>query len=104
VRTYAVKWREPDGATFVGRLALDARDLHLDGRLAGVDGPSVQRRFGYDELSGLQIGSRTDRLDGRPAVVVDRAEGRYLVADAGIGALIVHELVDRIAELRDSAH
>jgi hypothetical protein len=100
--TYAVKWREPDGATFVGRLALGPRNLRLDGRLAGLDGPPVKRRFDYGELSRLRIGSSADRLDGRPSLVVDRAEGRYLVADAGIGAPIVRELVDRLAELRDA--
>lgn len=101
--TYAVKWREPDGATFVGRLALGPRNLRLDGRSAGGDGASVKRQFDYDELRGLQIGSRDDRLDGRPALVVDRADGRYLVADAGMGAPVVHELVHRLAELRLSA-
>lgn len=103
VTTYAVKWREPDGGTFVGRLVLGPRNLRLDGRTTGADGPSVKRQFDYDELRGLQIGSRTDRLDGRPAIVVDRADGRYLVADAGMGIPIVHELVERLAELRDSA-
>ena len=35
VTTYAVKWREPDGQTFVGRLALGPRALRLDGRRRG---------------------------------------------------------------------
>jgi hypothetical protein len=104
VTTYAVKWREPDGQTFVGRLALGARTLRLDGRRRGEEGPTVNRQIGYEELRGLRIGSRgSERLDGRTALVVERGDGCYLVSDAGIGAPIVHELVDRLADLRLAA-
>ena len=102
--TYAVKWREPDGQTFIGRLALGPRTLRLVGRTPGAGGPTVDRQIGYAELQGLRIGSHgADRLDGRPALVVDRANGPYLVADAGMGAPIVQELVDRLAHLRRAA-
>ena len=61
----------------------------------------MERRFGYEELRGLRIGSGgADRLDGRPALVVERADGPYLVADAGLGAPIVQELVERLSDLR----
>lgn len=102
--TYAVKWREPGGQTFVGRLALGPRTLRLVGRTPGAEGPTVDRQIGYAELQGLRIGSHgADRLDGRPALVVERADGPYLVADAGMGAPIVQELVDRLAYLRLAA-
>ena len=102
--TYAVKWREPDGQTFIGRLALGPRTLRLVGRRPGAEGSTVDRQIGYAELQGLRIGSRgVDRLDGRPALVVERADGPYLVADAGMGAPIVQELVDRLAHLRLAA-
>jgi hypothetical protein len=101
VTTYAVKWREPDGQMFIGRLALGPRTLRLDGHRRGAEGTAVERQFGYEELRGLRIGSRgADRLDGRPALVVERADGPYLVAGAGLGAPIVQELVDRLADLR----
>jgi hypothetical protein len=105
VATYAVKWREPDGQTFIGRLALGPRTLRLVGRRPGAEGPTVDREIGYTELQGLRIGSRgADRLDGRPALVVERADGPYLVADAGMGGSpIVQELVDRLADLRLAA-
>lgn len=102
--TYAVKWREPDGQTFIGRLALGPRALRLEGRRRGAEGPAVERQFGYEELQGLRMGSRgADRLDGRPALVVERPDGAYLVTDAGMGAPIVQELVDRLADLRLAA-
>ena len=100
VKTYAVKWREPDGQTFIGRLALGPRALRLDGRRRGVEEPAVNRRFGYGELRGLRMGrGGAERLDGRPALVVERPGGVYLVADAGMGAPILQELVERLAEL-----
>jgi hypothetical protein len=100
--TYAVKWREPDGQTYLGRLALGPRTLRLEGR--EPDGPSVDRQIGYEEVQGLRIGSHgPDRLDGRPTLVVERADGPYLVTSAGMGVGIVQELVDRLAELRLAA-
>ena len=101
--TYAVRWREPDGQTFIGRLALGPRTLRLVGRTPGADGQAVERQIGYAELQGLRIGAGADRLDGRPAVVVERADGLYLLADAGMGAPIVQEVLDRLADLRLAA-
>ena len=102
--TYAVKWREPDGQTFIGRLVLGPRALRLEGRRRGAEEPAVNRQFAYEELRSLRIGNRgADRLDGRPALVVERPEGTYLVADAGMGAPIVQELVDRLVDLRLAA-
>jgi hypothetical protein len=104
MRTYAVKWREPGGQTFIGRLALDPHTLRLDGRRRGVEEPPVNRQFGYEQLRGLRIGRRgAERLDGHPALVVEQPGGTYLVADAGMGAPILQELVDRVAELRLAA-
>jgi hypothetical protein len=101
MRTYAVKWREPDGQTFVGRLALGPRALCLDGRRRATAEPPVSREFRYEELPPLRVGNRgVERLDGRPALVVERPDGDYLVADAGMGAPIVRELGDRLVELR----
>ena len=100
--TYAVKWREPDGQTYLGRLALGARVLNLEGRQR--DGPAMNRQIGYEEILSLRIGSRgADRLDGQPALVVERADGRYLVTSAGLGAGIVQEVADRLAGLRGDA-
>jgi hypothetical protein len=100
--TYAVKWREPDGSTYVGRLALGPRALWLEGRAS--DGPVVDRHIGYEEVQGLRIAHKgADRLDDRPALVVDRADGPYLVTSTAMGAGILQELVDRLASLRLAA-
>jgi hypothetical protein len=97
--TYAVKWREPDGRTYLGRLALGPRSLSLEGR--EPDGSVVDRRIGYEEVRRLRLSSRgPDRLDARPTLVVERADGPYLVTSAGMSAGIVQELIDRLTELR----
>ena len=91
-----------DGQTYLGRLALGARTLGLIGR--GPGGPGVSRQVGYEEILGLRIGSRgADRLDGQPSLVVERADGRYLVTSAGMGAGIVQEVADRVADFRRGA-
>ncbi len=100
--TYAITWREPDGRTFVGRLALAPRALHLDGRPRSPDGPSVNRLLGYDELLGHRLSNRSaERLDGRRALVLECEDGNYLVADTGLGAPVVNEFADRLARLAD---
>ena len=100
--TYAVKWREPSGQTYLGRLALGGRALDLQGRQR--DGPAINRQIGYEEILSLRVGSRgVDRLDGQAALVVERADGRYLVTSAGMGAGIVQEIAERLAGFRGDA-
>jgi hypothetical protein len=98
METYAVKWREPSGETFVGRLALGTSSLDFDG--SSVDGPAIERRFGYAELGELRIGyRRTDRLDGRPSLVIDRPDGTYRVTGAVSQVGVVPELIERLSGL-----
>ena len=100
--TYAVKWREPDGQIYLGRLALRPRTLILEGR--PHDGRAVDRHFGYEEILSLRIGSRgADRLDDQPALVMEREDGRYLVTSVGLGAGVVQEVADRLAGFRGAA-
>lgn len=102
MQTYAVKWREPSGETFVGRLALGPSALRFDGRSS--EGPVVERQFAYAELGGLRLGHRgADRLDDRPALVIDRPDGRYQVTSTVTQAGVLHELIDRLTGLQVSA-
>ena len=94
-----MKWREPSGQTYLGRLTLGPRTLRLEGR--EPDGPAVDRQIGYEEVQGLRIGGHgPDRLDDRPTLVLERADGPYLIASAGMGAGIIQELLERLADLR----
>jgi hypothetical protein len=76
--------------------------MRLEGR--GLGGPLVDRQIGYEEVRGVRLGSHgSDRLDGRPALVVERADGQYLVTSIGAGAGILQELAEQVAELRLAA-
>ncbi len=100
--TYAVKWREPDGETYLGRLALGSEGLDLAGR--APHGPAIERRIAYDELDGLRVGQLdADRLDGEPALVLERGASTYRVASTVVRAGILQELVHRLSELRLAA-
>lgn len=95
--SYAVKWREPDGQAFVGRLELGPRALHLVGDAGGTQ---VDRQIGYDELDGLHIGHDAgERVDGRRALVIERPQGAFHLTSTVLEAGILQELVDRLSEL-----
>lgn len=92
--SYAVKWREPAGEAYVGRLELGPCALHL------VGGAGVDRRIGYDELQGLRIAHDAgERVDGRRALVIERPQGAYHLTSTVFESGILQELVDRLADL-----
>ena len=72
---------QSSGASPTGRPTWDgsrsAREpFGLEGRQR--DGPAISRQISYEGILSLRIGSRgADRLDGQPALVVERADGRY---------------------------
>ena len=95
--SYAVKWREPGGEAYVGRLELGPRALRLVGDAGGA---RVDRRIGYDELQGLRIAHDAgERVDGRRALVIERPQGAYHLTSTVFEAGILQELVDRLADL-----
>jgi hypothetical protein len=100
--TYAIRWREPDGATFLGRLELAPTAILLEGRANGD--AAVVRSLPYDELLGFHIGRGPDeRLDGRAALVVERRAGDVLVTSAVVHAGVLTELADRLAGVTGAA-
>ena len=97
--SYAVKWREPDGRTCLGRLELATAALVLEGRngAAGV----IRRTIPFTELHGCRVGRQPqERLDGRPTLVVEHPGGDFVIASAVTHAGVVQELAQRLAELR----
>jgi hypothetical protein len=100
--SYAVKWREPNGHTFLGRLELSANGLVLEGRNGGE--AATRRTIAFAELRGFRIGRQPgERLDGQPTLVVDRPGGHFLIATSLIHAGVLPELVHRLSELRLAA-
>lgn len=99
--SYAVKWSEPDGRVYTGRLELKPRALRLEGR--NGSGPVV-REIGYEELRGLHIGQEPDeRLGGQAALVLDRPGGPYLLTGIMLQAGVLQELIHNLAELKLAA-
>jgi hypothetical protein len=100
--SYAVKWREPDGRTFLGRLEFAPKALILEGRNGSAG--SIRRTIDFDELRSFRIGRQEgDRLNGQLTVVVERPGGDFLIASTVIHAGVLQELVQRLAELRLSS-
>jgi hypothetical protein len=96
--TYAVKWREPSGHTFLGRLEFSGKALVLEGR-NGSEG-AVVRTLDFHELRGFRLAQTADeRLDGRATLVVQRLRGDFLVTSSVVHAGVLQELVHRLSEL-----
>ena len=96
--SYAVKWREPDGKTYLGRLEFAAKALVLEGRENGS--PPKQRSLGYDELAGFHLGRRgVERLDGQLALVLDCGGDEFLITSSVMHGGVLQELVHRLSEL-----
>jgi hypothetical protein len=100
--SYAVKWRESSGHTFLGRLDFGPTALVLEGRDGAV--AAIVRTIEYEELDGFHLAqSRGDRLDGTPTLVVERAGGDVLVTSAVVHAGVLQELLHRLSTLRSIA-
>jgi hypothetical protein len=96
--SYAVKWREAAGQTFLGRLEFTADALVLEGRHGSEN--AVMRTVAFNELRGFHLAdSAAERLDGQATLVVERREGDYLVTSSLVHAGVVQELVDRLSKL-----
>ena len=97
--SYAVKWREPGGRTFLGRLVFTPQALVLEGR--NGDERGVTRTIGFDEVRGFRVGRAGDeRLDGQPTLVIERAGGDWVITSKVVHAGVLQELIDRLAQLR----
>ena len=96
--TYAVSWQEPSGTIGSGRLELGTDALLL----VGQNGSSgVTQAFPYRTMVALRIArSTTERLQGRPTLVIDVAGGESLRVVAVGQPGIVTELASRLGELR----
>ena len=97
--SYAVRWRESSGHTFLGRLDFGPTALVLEGRDGAAD--AIVRTIEFEELDGFHLAqSSSDRLDGKPTLVIERSGGDVLVTSAVVHAGVLQELVHRLSTLR----
>jgi len=96
--SYAVKWREPGGRTFLGRLELAPPGLVLEGRNGGE--AAVRRTIDVEDVRSFRLDVKAEeRLDGRPTLVLERAGGALLVTSALVHTGVLQELLHRLAGL-----
>jgi hypothetical protein len=101
VSSYAVLWSEPRRAVEAGKLELEPEALRFEGA-RGRLGARVHRVY-YDDIDGVRIGHDVrERLGGRPALVLELAEGGPLRIGTVNGVGTVAELADQLTRL--SAH
>ncbi len=97
--SYAVKWREPSGHIYLGKLEFAPKALVLEGRNGGEG--VIRRTIDFDELRSFRLGQKAeDRLDGQPTLVVERSGGDFFVTSTVMHAGVLQELVHRLSELR----
>jgi hypothetical protein len=96
--SYAVVWSEPLCDVEAGKLELEAESIRFEGSL-GPPGARVQRVY-YEDIDGVRVGYLPrDRLHGRPAVVLDLAEGGPLRIGTVNGVGTISELADELTRL-----
>jgi hypothetical protein len=92
--TYGVVWREGDLPVVAGKLELLAHSLRLEGRDGSSDIP-------YERLAGVHVGrAASERLDGRPSVVLEREGGEVVTISTVAQSNLVGEIAERLAELQ----
>jgi hypothetical protein len=96
--SYPAIWAEPeaDEGQVTGTLTVRRDGVRLDG---GTRKRPVQRSISFREVAGVRVGRAPgDRLDGRPAIVVERRDAPViLLRPLGLGLL--SELAELLARL-----
>jgi hypothetical protein len=96
---YAVIWSEPSNEVEAGKLELESASLRFEGSCRPRGG-RVHRVY-YDDIAGVHIGHQPrERLAGRPALVLDLADGGPLRIGSFDAAGTVSELADELTRRR----
>jgi hypothetical protein len=96
---YAVLWSEPSRSVEAGKLELEPSGLRFEGS-SRPRGARVHRVY-YDDIAGVRIGHQPgERLAGRPALVLELADGGPLRIGSVDGAGTVSELADELTRRR----
>ena len=90
--SYAVVWTDDVDGVRAGKLELRAECLRLDG--------AEERRVPYRDVEAVHVGRRlSERIRGRPSLVLDLAGGRRLRVGSVGGVGTLHELAERLSLL-----
>ena len=93
-RSYGVVWKEGSRAPVPGKLELLPRGLRFDGR-------ESTREVPYEAVAAIRIGrSASERINGGPAVVVERNLGDPITIATVAQPSVIGEIAERLAALR----
>jgi hypothetical protein len=92
--SYGVVWREGTGEPATGKLELLPRALRLEGR-------DRSQQVRYEDVAAIRIGrSRADRINGGPAVVIERRRGERVIISTVAQPSLIGEIAERLAALQ----
>jgi hypothetical protein len=92
--SYGVVWREGSDEPATGKLELLPRLLRLEGRDRSQEVP-------YEDVAAIRIGrSRADRINGGPAVVIERRRGERVIISTVAQPSLIGEIAERLAALQ----
>ena len=95
--SYGVVWREGTAPLSSGKLELQPRSIRLEGLDRAAEIP-------YEGLATVRVGrSADDRIDGRPALVLERRSGAPISIATVAQPSLLGEIVDQVVahRLRD---
>ena len=93
-RSYGVVWREGSGPLAAGKLELLAHGLRLDGLESSYE-------IAYEDLVAVRVGRTTsERVDGRPSVVLVRVHGDPVTIATVAQPSLVGEIAERLAAMQ----
>ena len=99
--TYAVIWRERE-VSYAGVLELGGHGFTLEG--TSRTEPRTVHELRCRRVVRIQVGrSPADRIDGRPAVIVELHDGRKLSIASAAGVGFGQEIADRLRQLVQGA-
>ncbi|HEX6699765.1 MAG TPA: hypothetical protein VF101_03465 [Gaiellaceae bacterium] len=100
--SYGVVWREDALPLATGKLELLPHALRFEG-IAG--GRPTTHEIAYETLAAVRVGrSPSERLDGRPSLVLERRSGLPISVASVVQSGVVAEIAERLASLHFGAN
>ena len=95
--SYAVVWQEAaeePAPVYAGKLELDDGLVRLEG--VSREGRACRRTLGYDQLGAMRMAPSSERILGRPTLVVERPGREPLRLGSIDGRGLLAELADQL--------
>jgi hypothetical protein len=95
MRSYAVTWHEPRRPVYAGKLELYPEHLWFEG--VAAQGRLLMHKLLYRDIASWRVGREArDRVEGAPALVIERSHGLPLSIASVSGFGVLAELEERL--------